>query len=159
MHSLFDRSRLGHLVHPQRVLGYIVDQPEIATRRLNAKPECRSPEPRLQLGIHGIDAEILEADHLGCCHVPDPSRGGSARSLLPGADGNEHVTNNSRLEEIATFTMWRSRAVIIEAWQPAHPRSSSHASGACQSSTAQGTRWERSATLSCNDGLPDARRG
>src|SRR5215203_519508 len=70
VHALLDRPRLGHFVHPESVLGDMVNQPEVAASRLGAKPERRGPEDREHVRIDGVDAEILEADRTACSHGP-----------------------------------------------------------------------------------------
>jgi flagellar motility protein MotE (MotC chaperone)/sporulation protein YlmC with PRC-barrel domain len=70
VHALLDRPRLGHFVHPESVLGDMVNKPEVAASRLGAKPERRGPEDREHVRIDGVDAEILEADCTACSHGP-----------------------------------------------------------------------------------------
>ena len=39
VYALFDSSRLGHLVHPKRVFGDPINQPEVAATLLCVKPK------------------------------------------------------------------------------------------------------------------------
>jgi hypothetical protein len=69
VYPLLDGPWLRHLVYPDRVFGDIINQPKVTATRLGAQPECGGPESRKNVGIDRVDAQVLEADRLGCCHV------------------------------------------------------------------------------------------